>query len=99
MDVLTELLPPSYKVKSENTAKDKKQRGKQQRSNAKAYRNDALPDEGLPEVAIRQAENWQQVERRSGKDRREHMESRGRWFESRDKKDRRQLSHAIEIKI
>ncbi|GLX77291.1 hypothetical protein tinsulaeT_06310 [Thalassotalea insulae] len=98
MDVLAELLPPSYLVKSENTAKDKKQRSRHYRKNASQYsQNDQ-------ELAVKsshaeQNTNWDQVDRRSGKDRRHNNKCRGRWLESRAEKDRRQQSKAIEIKI
>ncbi len=99
MDVLAELLPPSYLVKSENTAKDKKQNAKYTHRNKGGYQALTDTDEQAVSVNVRQASNWDQVERRSGRDRREYLESRGRWLESRAEKDRRQLSKAIQIKI
>lgn len=98
MDLLAELLPPSYQVKAENTAKDRKQKGKQYRSARKAYSNENSL-QAASSVNFKQVSNWDAVERRSGRDRREYMESRGRWLESRAEKDRRQLAKAIQIKI
>lgn len=99
MDLLTELLPPSHLVnKAENTAKDRKQKGKQYSFVKNAYASERQSDsENL--IDFTRVSNWDEVERRSGKDRREYMESRGRWLESRAEKDRRQLAKAIQIKI
>lgn len=98
MDVLAELLPASYLVKAENTAKDRKQKNKQYRQMKHSY-NDTTSSESSDRVDFKRASNWDDVERRSGKDRREQMECRGRWLESRDEKDRRQISKAIVLKI
>lgn len=98
MDVLAELLPPSYLIKPETTAKDRKQKNKQYRQVKRSYADVELS--GTSEVLnIKRASNWDDVERRSGKDRREQMECRGRWLESREEKDRRQVAKAIQIKI
>ncbi len=98
MDVLAELLPPSYLVKSENTAKDRKQKNRSNRQLSYAYASVA-EDESDSSLAVKEVSNWDDVERRSGKDRRAQMEARGRWLESRAEKDRRQKSKAIQIKI
>lgn len=98
MDVLAELLPPSYLVKPENTAKDRKQKHQQYRKIKHSY-VEGFSDETQSQTAIAKASNWDEVERRSGKDRREQMECRGRWLESRAEKDRRQQSKGIQIKI
>lgn len=98
MDVLAELLPPSYLVKPENTAKDRKQKNKAYSQSSQAYAN-VSEEESTNQLAVKEASNWNEVERRSGKDRRAQMESRGRWLESRAEKDRRQQSKAIQIKI
>ena len=96
MDVLAELLPPAYLIKSENAEKDRKQK-------TRHYRQKKLqtPDElsGKEPIQMAQISNWDDVERRSGKDRREQMEGRGRWLESREAKDRRQIAKRIQIKI
>lgn len=98
MDLLAELLPPTYQVKAENTAKDRKQKGNQYRSAKKAYLAEQS-QQSSSVVNFKQVSNWNEVERRSGRDRREYMENRGRWLESRAEKDRRQLAKAIQIKI
>lgn len=98
MDLFTELLIPSNSFKAENTAKDRKHNGQNKYKNTGKYRNDsAEPETG--NSAIRKVSNWDDVERRSGKDRREQMEGRGRWLESRAEKDRRQIAKAIQFKI
>lgn len=98
MEFLAELLPPSYLVKTENTSKDKNQKSKQYRKMNNAYRSThSDPNEQL--VGVKTMSDWDEVERRSGRDRREDMKCRGRWLESRAEKDRRQLAKAIQIKI
>ena len=98
MDVLTELLTPSYSVKSESTAKDRKQKNKGYSQTRHKYpaNNSENPSDIID---IRTASNWGEVERRSGRDRREQMEGRGRWLESRDRNDRRTTRLAISVKI
>lgn len=98
MDVFTELLPASLLVKPEQTAGDRKQKSKGRYKNlSKAYAQNANEQQTLP-VGVTTL-NWDNVERRSGADRREHDKCRGRWLESRAEKDRRQLSKAIFVKI
>jgi len=97
MDVLAELLPPSYLVKSENTAKDKKHKQRRyQNANDDRYQEHTSESEN---IELTTASDWNEVDRRSGKDRREQSKNRGRWLESRAQKDRRQQSKAIQIKI
>jgi len=98
MDVLAELLPPSYLVKSENAAKDKKHKGNKYNSRKHSYTAEAV-SLAIEENRTIDSQHWDQVERRSGKDRREGEYCRGRWLESRAEKDRRQLSKAIQITI
>jgi len=98
MNFLTDSLPPSNLVKTESTAKDRKQKGRYNHQSRKAYTNNQNT-KSQEEVIRTQAHNWHAVERRSGKDRRAHMENRGRWLESREEKDRRQQAKAIQIKI
>ncbi|MEW6991363.1 hypothetical protein AADZ91_11805 [Colwelliaceae bacterium 6441] len=97
MDVFTELLKPSNNFKAENTAKDRKQKSKKY-TNKKYDVKDSFDDKVL-NLSSRKISNWDEVERRSGRDRREQMEGRGRWLESRAEKDRRQLAKAIQLKI
>jgi len=97
MDVFTELLPSSFLAKPEQTAKDLKQKSKgryKKLNNAYAQ----AEDKNVEPIGVTQL-SWDDVERRSGEDRREYDKCRGRWLESRAEKDRRQLSKAIFVKI
>ncbi|WP_448564313.1 hypothetical protein [Thalassotalea ganghwensis] len=96
MNVLAELLPPAHLVKSENTAKDRKQKPKQYKKIAK-YSSDDQQDEQHNFGAA--ANVWDRVERRSGEDRRAKRQSRGRWHDSRTRKDRRKSEQGIFVKI
>jgi hypothetical protein len=98
MDVFPELLQPSNRVRTESTAKDRKQNSKSKYKSSKSYARN-LPEENINNAQFRKISNWDDVERRSGKDRREQMECRGRWLESRAEKDRRQIAKAIKFKI
>ena len=98
MDLFTELLIPSNSFKTENTAKDRKHNTKSKYNNTVKYRNDSSENK-TSDSTVRRVSNWDDVERRSGKDRREQMEGRGRWLESRAEKDRRQIAKAIQFKI
>lgn len=98
MDLFTELLIPSNSFKTENTAKDRKHNNQSKYKNTVKYRNNS-PEKKGSNSTTRKVSNWDDVERRSGKDRREQMEGRGRWLESRAEKDRRQIAKAIQFKI
>lgn len=98
MDLFTELLKPSNSFKTENAAKDRKQNAQNKYKNTIKFRQE-VTDSANENTAVRKVSNWDEVERRSGKDRREQMEGRGRWLESRAEKDRRQIAKAIQIKI
>ena len=96
MDVLAELLPSAHLVKSETTAKDRKQKQKQFKKIEKLYRDDnalAKDKVGLT------ASSWDFEERRSGEDRRLLKKKRGRWLDTREPKDRRQQAQGIFVKI
>ncbi|MDO6445754.1 hypothetical protein Q4493_08215 [Colwellia sp. 1_MG-2023] len=98
MDLFTELLKPSNNFKTESTTKDRKQ-NKQSKYPKSVQTRQSSPATNRENTVIRKASNWDEVERRSGKDRREQMEGRGRWLESRAEKDRRQIAKAIQFKI
>ncbi|MDG1752731.1 MAG: hypothetical protein P8I03_13895 [Thalassotalea sp.] len=98
MDLFTELLKPSNSFKTENTAKDRKHNTQNKYTNTVKYRNGSSENK-TANSTIRKISNWDDVERRSGRDRREQMEGRGRWLESRAEKDRRQIAKAIQFKI
>jgi len=94
MEVLADLLPPSHVIKSENAAKDRQQKHYKKAKHLYAYSGSAAVKE-----SVNACDTWDQVERRSGEDRRLQKESRGRWLDSRAEKDRRQLSQALFVKI
>jgi len=94
MEVLADLLPPSHVIKSENAAKDRQQKHYKKAKQLYAYNGSAAVKQRLDEN-----NTWDQVERRSGEDRRLQKENRGRWLDSRAEKDRRQLSQALFVKI
>ncbi|MDT0602599.1 hypothetical protein [Thalassotalea castellviae] len=98
MDLFTELLKPSNSFKTENTAKDRKQNAQNKYKNTIKFRQE-VTDSANENTAVRKVSNWDEVERRSGKDRREQMEGRGRWLESRAEKDRRQIAKSIVLKV
>ncbi|GHF98102.1 hypothetical protein [Thalassotalea marina] len=87
MDVIAELLPSSYLAKSENTAKDRKNK---HQIKHKTKKHDTEQEESIQEEQTKEAAaNWNSVERRSGEDRRQHQKNRGRWLDSRISPDRR----------
>ncbi len=98
MDVLTELLPPSHLIKSENSSKDNNKKNKQYR---KVQQSNVSDNNGkkIARSSLRESSTWDKVERRSGKDRREQVKCRGRWLESRSAKDCRQIAQSIQICI
>lgn len=98
MDVLAEILPPSYLVKSENTAKDRQQKNKQNKKNKSLNAYNTTKSE-LSSVAEQDNRPKLDIDRRSGEDRRETQQNRGRWLESRAKKDRRKDDKATAIQL
>ena len=95
MDLISELLPPSYLLKSENTAKDK-------RKNKTPYQNKSHIDDSEKSKPVTNkiaVSDWGSVDRRTGKDRRSQIAKRGRWLESRLKKDRRASDFKVSFKI
>lgn len=99
MDVLTELLPPSYTGKSEALAKDSKRQTPQQENNQVTKQD--------PELASSVDEDKKEKinppvfckDRRSGDDRRHQRLNRGRWLESRDRNDRRATEMKVFVKV
>ena len=93
MDVLTELLPPSYTGKGEPIAKDsRRHRQEQNQANAAELTQESVQEE-------RTAESAPDIERRSGEDRRHQQTDRGRWLESRARKDRRASASTVFVKV
>lgn len=99
MNVLIDLLPSVNRVKTETSKKDKRQRNKYNRqmnsSNLDIIKGN---EESAPVTELKQV-FWDGPERRNINDRRQLKNKRGRWLESRDRKDRRAVEYAISVKI
>ncbi|WP_286272001.1 hypothetical protein [Thalassotalea hakodatensis] len=95
MDVLADLLPPSYLVKSETTAKDRQPEQHEPQEEQSSEEN----NEAQPQKKKKASKKAYFVERRSGEDRRLHQKNRGRWLDSRLNKDRRKENIKTEIKL
>mgnify|MGYP000674907327 CR=1 FL=1 len=95
MDFIDDLLPAAYAMRSEVLAKDKRQQPKaNKRQQYKSVNQDVVETT----TAI-QRDTWDNVDRRSGEDRRQQQLNRGRFLESRAEKDRRQQANALFLKI
>ena len=94
MDVLVDLLPPSYTAKAEPSSKDsdQKREGQQNKSSTSSL-------EPVEVKANAQAQALVDAERRAGEDRREVEMNRGRWLESRISKDRRANALTVFVKV
>ncbi len=101
MDVLVDLLPSVNRVRTENSKKDKRQKNKYSRQmNSSKNNKSSLKAVGQfgGLVALKQV-LWTGPERRTSVDRRQLKNKRGRWLESRGRKDRRAVEYAISVKI
>ncbi|NQZ81953.1 MAG: hypothetical protein HRT52_13140 [Colwellia sp.] len=96
MDVITELLPPTNLVKSETATKDRKQAKKNRKEKEVAIKNDNTGSVVPMKIKF---SDWNSLDRRTGNDRRKQMSKRGRWLESRDKNNRREVELSISMKI
>ena len=94
MDIIAELLTPANLLKPESATKDRQQSHKRYKQLQSVQNED-----DAKQIVGAKAVSWDHVERRSGIDRREHNNCRGRWLESREEKDRRQLAKAISVTI
>jgi len=99
VNVLIDLLPSVNRVRTETSKKDKRQRNKYNRqmnsSNIDLIKSN---EESEPVTELKQV-FWDGPERRNINDRRQLKNKRGRWLESRDRKDRRAVEYAISVKI
>lgn len=93
MDIYTELLPPSFTVKVDSSFKEQPKNNQQQR--LKKVSKDSLDNHQYKEVDVQTDECIE--ERRCGDDRRKGDNSRGPWFESRAKHDRREQSLVLKV--
>ena len=96
MDVITELLPPTNLVKSETATKDRKQAKKNRKEKEVAIKNDNTGSVVPMKIKF---SDWNSLDRRTGNDRRKQMSKGGRWLESRDKNNRREVELSISMKI
>lgn len=99
MDVIADLLPSNYLTKADNTSKDKKNKHQVKQKNKKQAAQQTEPNQ---DVQIQeQACEWDQIERRSGDDRRQQRKNRGRWLDSRTSPDRRKenIKKSLQISI
>lgn len=101
MDVIAEILPSSYLAKSENTAKDRKNKPAAEQKKQQAKQTGKQDAEELTNTNVTAIDAWDQQERRSGQDRRQQRKSRGRWLDSRTSPDRRKenTKQVLQIRI
>lgn len=99
MDVLIDLLPSVNRVKTETSKKDKRQRNKYSRQMNSSGLIVEKNHENTDPIAKLKQVFWDGPERRNSNDRRQLNNKRGRWLESRDRKDRRAVEYAISVKI
>lgn len=99
MDVLIDLLPSVNRVKTETSKKDKRQRNKYSRQMNSSNLNIVEGKDEPDSIAQLKQVFWDGPERRNINDRRQLKNKRGRWLESRDRKDRRAVEYAISVKI
>lgn len=96
MDVLAELLPPSYTAKAEPSARD----SRRHQQHEKKQQNEPEPELKSDQETIKITANpLPETERRNGEDRRQQRMNRGRWLESRARNDRRAKESAIFVKV
>ena len=96
MDVIAELLPPSYTAKAEPSTKDSEKQRQKEEMLRKELDTVFEPEQKTTEPAVKASS---ETDRRVGEDRRQQKINRGRWLESRDKNDRRAVESAISVKI
>ncbi len=99
MDVLAELLPSSYTVKAEPSAKDSRRQQPQAKQGRAQKTDKNSQSESLETPLNNQVKTLPEHERRTGDDRRQHSMKRGRWLESRDKNDRRTTATGLCLKV
>lgn len=93
MEVLAELLPPSYSVKAEPSAKDSR---RQQQEKKNSNKSKSKPQLSKSKVMTKLAP---EIDRRTGEDRRQKKINRGRWLESRGRSDRRASESTIFVRV
>jgi hypothetical protein len=96
MDVIAELLPPSYTAKAEPLTKDGDERRQKEGKLRKELDSVFKSEEKTTETVVKASP---EKDRRAGDDRRQQKINRGRWWESRDRNDRRAVESTISVKI
>jgi len=99
MDVLIDVLPSVNRVNIGSSKKDKRQRNKYNRQMSSSNLQVVKSNDNEDDTSELKQVFWNGPERRSNNDRRQLKNKRGRWLESRDRKDRRALESAISVKI
>ena len=89
MDINPALLPSGRLLKPETSAKDKKQKDKYSQQAEWVSKDIKETRQELEKVSDNE---WTAQDRRVSEDRRLKQDSRGRWLESREKKDRRKAA-------
>lgn len=96
MDVLAELLPPSYTAKAEPSARDSRRQQPQGKQPDKALKVEQDRQQSRLKIT---AKPLPEKERRAGEDRRQQRMQRGRWLESRERYDRRAKALTVFVKV
>tara|TARA_R110000737_G_scaffold49733_4_gene70637 strand:+ start:4741 stop:5031 length:291 start_codon:yes stop_codon:yes gene_type:complete len=96
MDVLVELLPPSYTAKAEPSARDSRRQQPQAKQQDKTPKLARTCQKSLLKVIVK---SCPESDRRTGEDRRRQRVKRGRWLESRDRHDRRAIALTVFVKV
>jgi len=87
MNYIQDLLPQTRLVQLESASRDKRHKNK---SRYQSFTQESLNQEQADKIESKEV-IWADIERRSGDDRRQNAIERGRWLESRAKKDRRKV--------
>ena len=96
MDVIAELLPPSYTAKAEPSTKDSEKQRQKEKMLRKELDVVFESEQKTKETTVNASP---ETDRRAGEDRRQQKINRGRWLESRNRNDRRAIESTISVKI
>lgn len=101
MEINSELLASVLIPKAESTSKNRKRKNKKydEQSTLKQDQCDDADTDETSANLVQKSSNWEEKDRRCTNDRRKKVAKRGRWLESRDKKDRRKSDKGISITI
>ncbi|SEL65529.1 hypothetical protein SAMN05216262_11667 [Colwellia chukchiensis] len=99
MDVSVDLLPPTYAVKTETLSKERRRQPSNGNTSKRSKKLPASESMAPPVTLVPKHNKLPNIERRSGKDRRHQAMQRGRWLESRIRKDRRASALQVFVKV